>query len=440
MSHDLIGHTLKDRYYLRDFAGSGGTSNVFQAWDNIRATKMAVKVLRRDLHQKSSSFSLFANEAELLHRLEHPNIVRIYEFDEDKGIYFLVMDWIEGVDLRNKIHKQNQPISLEEISHILGSICNALNYVHKINVYHCDVKPSNILLHQDGRVLLADFGVACLTDISGKGGTPPYMSPEQFMGGKIGPYSDIYGLGVTLYEMISGGQLPFRGDSPSNRSKGSTLSERIAWEHVNLPIPPPRIFNPNIAAPVEQVIMKALDKAPNKRYGSALEFVDAFEQARMMTGPEEKSTSFASAMIKTIFQIKPIPTHPLSANLLSEPIRKIPMENPSVRFTGPHLYGRSGHMVGQIFKIPKHGALIIGRNSTNDISLPDPSVSRVHASIIITPRGIYIQDMGSLFGTLLNGKLIQAHLAVVLKHGDVIQIGHQQLLEFRTKRLFEATK
>ena len=423
MDHELIGHKLKDRYYLRALAGTGGTADVFEAWDNLRATRIAIKILRRDLpHNKY--FDLFVKEADLLRRLEHPNIVRIYEFDEHNGMYFLVMDWVDGIDLRNTIQKQQQPLTLHETSRILGPICSALNYAHRNNVYHCDVKPPNILLHNDRRVLLTDFGVARLSGVAGKGGTPPYMAPEQFVGDDTGPYTDIYGLGVTLYEMLSGGQLPFRGESPN--STGTTPRERIAWEHLHLPIPPLRTVNPNIAISVERVITKALDKTPGNRFTTALELAEAFEQARMAAGPEKKSIGNAE-MVKTIIQpLKPDFPTPTALNYSPSTI-------PATRLTGPHLYGRSGYMTGQAIGIPKRGSLLIGRNATNAICLPESSVSRIHASIIVTQRGIYIQDEDSSLGTQLNGEMIQPRIPVLLKHGDIIQIGYQQVLEFKTK-------
>ncbi|MGC1377742.1 MAG: FHA domain-containing serine/threonine-protein kinase [Anaerolineales bacterium] len=430
MTHELIGHTLKDRYYLRVLVGTGGTADVFDAWDNLRAARIAVKILRRDL-PNSKYFELFVKEAELLRRLEHPNIVRIYEFDEHKGMYFLVMDWVDGVDLRNHILNEKRPLSLQETSRILGPICSALNYAHKNNVYHCDVKPPNILLHKDGRVLLTDFGVARLSGATGTGGTPPYMAPEQFMGDDTGPYTDIYGLGITLYEMLSGGQLPFRGESPN--STGTTPRERIAWEHIHLPIPPLRSINPNIAAPVERVVTRALDKNPGNRYATTLDLAEAFDQARMAAGPEKKPGNSTAEMMKTIIlPFKPV-IPPLPVNPPSRPIQQPPIAGSSARPTGPHLYGRSGYLTGQVVNLSKRGAMLIGRGSTNDISLPETSVSRLHASIIITQRGVYIQDEGSSLGTQLNGQTIQPRVPVILKHGDVIQIGYQQVLEFRAK-------
>jgi len=434
MSRDLLGQTLKDRYFLRELAGSGGMADVFLSWDKQRSTKIAVKVLKQDLADQEKTFTLFTQEAELLRRLEHPNIVRIYEFDQDDEVSFLVMDWVDGIDLRKKLQKQNQPLTLVETSHILGPICSALNYAHNNNIFHCDVKPPNILIHQDGRVLLTDFGVARLSGISGSGGTPPYMSPEQFTDDMVGIFTDIYGLGITLYEMLSGGHLPFRGDSPN--SNGTSQRERIAWEHVHMPIPPLRILNPNIPAPIEQVIMKALDKSPDNRFPSTLKLVEAFEQARLMAGPEKKNPGLSVDMLQTIIQpLKPIIAQAINSipQPQPQPIRQTPPPGSAVRPYGPHLYSRSGFLAGQVVQFPIRGTLLIGRNSSNQIYLPESSVSRLHASLIITQRGIYIQDEGSSLGTQLNGQNIPPNYPVLLKHGDIIQIGYQQVFEFRIR-------
>jgi serine/threonine protein kinase len=423
MSKDLIGHTLQDRYFLRELAGSGGMADVFSAWDNLRSTTVAIKVLRRDLANRAKTSSMFAQEAELLRRLEHPSIVRLYEFEREGDIAFLVMDWVNGINLRDKIQKHNQPLSLAETSRILDPVCKALNYAHNKKVYHCDVKPPNILMHDDGRVLLTDFGVARLAGDDGTGGTPPYMAPEQFTEGDTGPYTDIYGLGITLYEVLSGGNLPFRGESPMGM--GSTPRERIAWEHVNLPIPPLRSMNPDINGGVERVVMTALDKDPSRRFPSTLALLSAFEQARLEAGPERTGPAHTpESIVKTIigsFQLPKMPTPPAPK----------PMSMPSTGSSGPVLYGREGVFRGRLIQIPKSGSLLIGRNSTNQIHLPDQSVSRVHASIIITQRGVYIQDESSSFGTLLNGQKLQPRIPAILKHGDVIQIGYQQVFEFR---------
>jgi len=243
---ELVGTSLKDRYFLRQLVGSGGMSDVYLAWDKMRSAKMAVKVMYQDVENPDRFFRTFAKDAELLRKLEHPNIVRLYEFERDGEIVFIVMDWIDGRNLRQAISERKTLLPLEEISRILGPVSSALNYAHQNGVVHCDVKPANILLHNDGRVLLSDFGVARVALEQKGGGTVAYMAPEQFSGENVDFRADIYGLGITLYEMLSGGKVPFWGDSPD--SQGSTQRERIEWEHLHQYPPPISRFNPQIGA------------------------------------------------------------------------------------------------------------------------------------------------------------------------------------------------
>ena len=172
--------------FLREQIGSGGMADVYQAWDNLRATRMAIKVLRRDLAQSARFNRMFEQEAELLRKLEHPNIVRLYEFDKEGDVVFIVMDWVEGTNLRQAINDRKKPFSLEEVSQILQPVCAALNYAHQNMVFHCDVKPGNIMVDAGGTVYLTDFGIAQYLSSSDRGalhaGTPAYMAPEQIRG------------------------------------------------------------------------------------------------------------------------------------------------------------------------------------------------------------------------------------------------------------------
>ena len=274
----LTDRTLLDRYFLRELVGSGGMADVYLAWDKLRSVKMAIKILRRDLSSNTRFFQQFTKEADILRTLEHPNIVRLYEFDKDEDIAFIVMDWVDGSNLRQVIQNSKKPLSLANISNVLEAVCSALHYAHGNQIYHCDIKPANIMLHVDGRVLLTDFGVAHMADETGGGGTPPYMAPEQFTGDRIDARTDVYSLGITLFEIFSTGKTPFRGASSS--SQGGTTKERIAWEHLNLPAPTLSQFNPLVSSAMARVVNTAIQKEPNQRYQSALALRDAFEKAR----------------------------------------------------------------------------------------------------------------------------------------------------------------
>jgi serine/threonine-protein kinase len=409
---DLVGHTLLNRYYLREHIGSGGTADVYMAWDNIRSTKMAIKVLRLDYVHNPRRFQMFAKEAEFLRQLEHPNIVRLYEFERDEDIAFIVMDWVAGTNLRQAIQQRKKPFDLEATSRILAPVCAALFFAHQKRIFHCDVKPANILLSDDGKVLLTDFGVARLTADEEGGGTPPYMAPEQFMADPVDGRTDIYALGITLYEMLAGGDLPFRGDSPN--SVGTTTKEKIGWEHVNQPVPPLRTVTPGISSAIETVVLTALSKEPEQRFQTPIQLRDAFEHARTVSPQHTGTFSSSSGSTTTIRPQRD-----------QRPERKPALAR---AVTGPLLVGRKGMKAGQTIAIPAKG-LTIGRSSDNQLQLAERSVSRHHVSILRMRRGVYIRDEGSSLGTILNGHRIAG--PTLLQNGDVIQIGYTEEFEYR---------
>jgi serine/threonine protein kinase len=307
-----------------------------------------------------------------------------------------------------------------------------LNFAHQNQVYHCDVKPANILLHVDGRVLLTDFGVAHLASSQELGGTVPYMAPEQFTGDAIDACTDIYSIGVTLYELLSGGEIPFRGDSP--QSTGSTTRERIAWEQVNLPLPPLINYNPSLPDNVSNVINKALNKDRNERYKSTMALWESFEQA---CREEKKPKGSLQATIKpnSLKNESPPLVPPLQKSSRSsspQPSHLVPSEKSSTKRPGPCLYGRSGELTGHIFPIAHQGTTI-GRSSRNVVRLQERSVSRLHTTVFLTKRGVYIRDENSSLGTFVNSHRIPSNTPILLSHGDVIQIGYFQILEYRAK-------
>ena len=418
---DLSGHSLLNRYFLREHVGSGGMADVYLAWDTMRSAKMAVKVLRRDLAMNPKFFRMFTNEAEFLRKLEHPNIVRLFDFERERDLVFIIMDWVEGEDLSGRIADRKTPFDLLEVSRILQPVCAALYYAHQNSVYHCDVKPANILLHQDGKVLLTDFGVAHLATETADGGTAPYMAPEQFRGGNVSAQTDIYALGITIYEMLSGGCLPYRGET--SKSQGSTLKERIAWEHLNLDVPSLKKQNPQIPQAVEQVVTTALSKDARDRFQSTMALREAFEHARL-------AGDHSGDMVSTI--LRPATgNHKKSKKPDSSPPaqKRARQKKPSKQHnSGPQLYCRSGEMARKVIPILSQG-LRIGRRSTNQLQLKERSVSRNHAVIWITPQGTYIRDEKSSLGTYVNGQKITQ--PVLLRPGDVIQIGYHQVFEYR---------
>ena len=430
-----VGETLLGQYYLRELIDSGGMADVYLAWDQQRSARMAVKVLRRDLSRNASVIDLFRHEAEILRKLEHPNIVRSYEFGCDREVNFIVMDWVEGGNLAQLIQHRQKSFFLSEVIQILEPICSALQFAHRSQIYHCDVKPANIMLHEDGRVLLTDFGIARLagTGDGVDGGTPPYMAPEQFESKPVDARTDVYALGVTIYEMLAG-KLPFRGDS--SYSKGSTLRERIEWEHRFLPVPPLRQVNPAFSVETENLVTKAMNKEMSQRFPSVIAMTEAIHNAARLEKFENKNE--IKTVIASHFQ-EGKSAQPLSGKErgLSNIHSSLPVANranqsqPVLVVSGPSLYCRQGVLAGKLFSIPAQG-LIIGRGSNCHIRINEASVSRRHAVIEWGRLGkIYLRDDGSSLGTFVNGYRIMK--TVLLKEGDIIKVGHSELFEFLNK-------
>ena len=436
---DLCGIILRDQYFLRKLVGRGGMADIYLAWDQVRSTQMAIKVLRKTSKKRSDILQMFTQESELLEKLQHPDIVRFYEFAQEQDVIFIVMEWVEGANLQDVIKKRESPFCLEEVSTILQPVYSALNYAHSQGIFHCDIKPANILMPETGKAKLTDFGISRLVSEKGIGGTPLYAAPEQFANKSVDARTDIYSLGVTMYEMLSGGLLPFRGDSPN--SKGNTPRERIGWEHLNLPLPHLSEYNRDIPPAVVAIIEKALNKNPNKRFASTMELGDAFEQARLALPIKEKQRDGEQTIIfdnithkppKEIPKVGSLPPQQKTHSATTPPADYC---SPQVKWStmkpiGMHLAGLAGDMAGQFLPITPP-TITIGRQSGNQIRLSEPSVSRKHATILRTRRGVYVRDEGSTLGTFVNRQRIAGPLR--LKNGDVIQIGYYQVFEFHER-------
>lgn len=272
---DLIGQTLLDRYYVEEFIGRGGMAEVYRARDLRRRITVALKFLREDMAEDEVFLRRFRREARVLETLQHPNIVRYYGFEETDNLHFLVVEFIDGEGLRKKLSRLSRPLTLAQALAILEPVCNALHYAHAEGIFHCDIKPANIMIDRAGRVVVADFGIAKLAEsatvTSSTTGTPAYMAPEQCRGQKVDARTDIYALAITTFEMLTLDR-PFTGDMATIQG---AVSERIRWEQLKAAPPSPRKYNPEIPQWAEQAILKALEKQRNRRFPSVLAFYDA---------------------------------------------------------------------------------------------------------------------------------------------------------------------
>jgi len=278
-----IGQIIAGRYRIDEFLGQGGMAEVYKVWDSQRAAHLAMKLLREDLSEDKVFLRRFQREAQTLSRLQHPNIVRFYRLEQDGLLAYMFMDYIQGSTLRKEIFRAKKHIPLQFILDVFRPICSALHYAHQMGVIHCDLKPGNIMIEPNKKVLVADFGIARMTDSATTtmmgAGTPAYMAPEQVRGQAPTPKTDLYALGVVLFEMLTGGERPFTGEN--SQSSGST-SEKVMWEQVNLKPPSLRLYRPEIPAEFDAIIARCLEKEPGKRYPDMLSLLEDIEKAVLL--------------------------------------------------------------------------------------------------------------------------------------------------------------
>ena len=246
---------------------------VYKAYQPAMERVVAIKVLPRHMASSDEFVERFRREAKMLAKLQHPNILPVFDYGEADGYPYIVMPFVQGGTLSQSLH--NTQVPLQDINRIMSQLGKALGYAHAHGMIHRDVKPSNVLLDDSGNCLLTDFGLARMTEATSKitssgavMGTPSYMSPEQGTGAELDNRSDLYSLGVILYEMLTG-RVPYSAETPI----------AVVLKHIQDPLPSVRKFNPEIHEEVELVLLKALAKHPDERYQSADEFLNALQAA-----------------------------------------------------------------------------------------------------------------------------------------------------------------
>ena len=273
-------------YRIIEQLGQGGMATVFKAYHAALDRYVALKVLHPAFNQDQTFTARFQREARVVAKLEHSNIVPIYDYSEHEARPYLVMKYIEGDTLKARLNQGS--LKSNEIEDVINSIGSALAYAHRQGILHRDIKPSNVMIATDGSMYLADFGLARITQAGESTmssdsimGTPQYISPEQAMGIKdLDAGTDIYSFGVMLYEMVVG-QVPFSADTPFS----------IIHDHIYTPLPLPMKVNPNVPEPVQRVLLKALAKNRLDRYESVEEMMDAFKGAWTEAGVPMQGTA-----------------------------------------------------------------------------------------------------------------------------------------------------
>ena len=294
---------LSGRYELEEIVGSGGMSVVYRAWDLKNDREVAVKVLRFEHNTDQDLMRQFNREAQAASKVTHPNIVSMYDVGQDGDTRYLVMEYVKGVTLKEMIRQQGR-IECKRAVQITLKILAAIDHAHKNNIVHRDIKPQNILVDNEGRVKVTDFGIARVLDSTSNTGTGNvlgsvhYFSPEQAKGAVADAKSDLYSVGVVLYEMLTG-HVPFDADTPM----------AVALKHIHEKPVPPTSQNPAVWISLDEVILKALEKDPARRYQSAAQMASDLKLAvrhpnggvvRVKEDPAPKPRRFPSWIIAAL--------------------------------------------------------------------------------------------------------------------------------------------
>ncbi len=408
----LIGHTINNRYRIDSLLGDGGMGTVYRAYDLNLDRPVAFKVMHVHFARQREFRDRLVQEAKTAARLDHPSIVRIFDFGDSEAGLFIAMEYVEGGSLRDhlrRLQSMQKFLPLEQSLQIAAQIAEALHYAHSLGIIHRDVKPGNIILkrlvqadqphEQPFRAVLTDFGLVKLqegADITQSGttlGTPMYMSPEQCEGKPLDGRSDLYGLGVVLYEMVTN-QLPFNFQ---------TLSEAITTHRSDTMPTSPSQMRGDVPRLMDSLLRRALAKDPKNRFS---------------TGQE-----MAKNMRSAIVSLEGAPTRVMSrheADILQQVTE--PPEGYELHIETP------GQPVSKASL--SHSVIQIGRNVDNDIVLPTDGVSRHHARLQATSLGWEVVDMGGVNGTWLDGRRLRGNTPTPLQPGSRLKIGPYELVLF----------
>src|SRR5690348_1591714 len=471
----LVGRSL-DQFRIVERIGAGGMATVFKAYQPNLDRYVAVKVLPA-YHARDPIFlKRFQQEARAVAKLQHANIVPIHEFGDENGITYIVMEYVEGGTLKDRLKRS---ISIGESVEFVIQAAEGLGCAHGNGIVHRDVKPANMLLRKDGNLLLSDFGIAKILEgtsnltRAGTGiGTPQYMSPEQGTGQPVDRRSDIYSLGIVLFHALTG-KVPFNADSPIS----------ITVKHLNEPLPVEKMREAGVPLPIEQVVVKMTAKSAADRYQTTDALIEALMSAviashlslpRWRAGLQPSMAMPPVAPIPLASQRLPLPSQPLPG---SQPLpsQSLPVSQPlgnsagasrlplitvscfrcgaahlsdrlfcascgyelsdrkaaSDRVAAPNgrpivarLTFQNGQLAGRAYLFHQD-VTTIGRTNGNDLIISGRTVSRRHARFWFDTNRWYIADMQSANGTLVNNMRNQPNQAVPLNDGDMISFGDE---------------
>lgn len=308
---------LNNRYRLVELIGSGGMAVVYKAIDTLLHRPVAIKILREAYADDPTFLARFQQEARAAARLDHPNVVTIYDVGQDGDLHYIVMEYVEGEDLKTIIRREGR-LSVGRAVDIAAQIAAGVGHAHKMGIIHCDVKPQNVLVTAEGVAKVTDFGIARalsesgLTDSEVVWGSPLYFSPEQAAGERPTPASDVYSIGVVLYEMLAGSP-PFQAEKPA----------ALALMHIREEPPPLSSRNPQVPPRLEWIVRKLLAKEPSARYRTAEQVALVLQQYQSYG---EQATGLYPAPLVAPFSGQPAPPAPPGAEPLAPPVVEAPEE------------------------------------------------------------------------------------------------------------------